>query len=139
MIGIMETKRVENSGVAKNGYSVDGVVLSTNGCNELYFDVKWSGKELDYYELRVFDKERYCMECLSYAGHEQRIVVKDFNTELESGEVNKEIFSVELGVAEYSEAGELVKWEVLASSGPVEQDIYYENYLFRKNVIEFRY
>ena len=47
MIGIMETKRVENSGVAKNDYSVDGVVLSTNGCNELYFDVKWSGKELD--------------------------------------------------------------------------------------------
>ena len=79
------------------------------------------------------------MECLPYAGHEQRIVVKDFNTELESGEVNKEIFSVELGVAEYSEAGELVKWEVLASFGPIEQDIYYENYLFRKNVIEFRY
>ena len=54
----------------------------------------------------------------------------DFNTELLSGKVNSEIFSVELGVAEYSEAEELVKWEVLATSEPIEQDIYYENHFF---------
>ncbi len=121
-----------------NDYKIESVKISTNGHRELYFDVKWSGKELDYYELRVFDKERNCMECMPYAIHEQRIVVMDFNTELQSKKVNSEIFYVELGIAEYSEAEELVKWEALAAYEPIEQDIYYENNFFRKNVIEFR-
>lgn len=127
-----------NEANLNNDYKIESVKLSTNGHRELYFDVKWSGKELDYYELRVFDKNRNCLECLPYARHEQRIQVMDFNTELLSGEVNSEIFSVELGVAEYSEEDELVKWEVLATSEPIEQDIYYESHFFRKNVIEFR-
>jgi hypothetical protein len=121
-----------------NDYKIESVKLSTNGHRELYFDVKWSGKELDYYELRVFDKERFCMECMPYARHEQRIVVMDFNTELQSKKVNSEIFHVELGIAEYSETDELIKWEVLAAYEPIRQDIYYESHFFRKNVIEFR-
>ncbi|MBR3608347.1 MAG: hypothetical protein IKL50_00495 [Bacteroidales bacterium] len=78
------------------------------------------------------------MECIAYASHEQRIVVMDFNTELQSKKVNSEIFYVELGIAEYSETGELVKWEMLAAYEPIKQDIYYEDHFFRKNVIEFR-
>jgi hypothetical protein len=127
-----------NEASLNNDYKIESVKISTNGHRELYFDVKWSGKELDYYELRVFDKERFCMECMPYARHEQRIVVMDFNTELQSGKVNSETFHVELGVAEYSEEDELVKWETLAAYEPRRQDIYYENYFFRKNVIEFR-
>ena len=121
-----------------NGYRIESVELSTNGHRELYFDVKWSGKEPEYYELRVFDKERNCMECMPYARHEQRIVVMDFNTELQSKMVNSEIFYVELGVAEYSEEDKLVKWETLAAYEPIRKDIYYESRFFRKNVIEFR-
>jgi hypothetical protein len=127
-----------NEASLNNDYKIESVKLSTNGHRELYFDVKWSGKELDYYELRVFDKERFCMECMPYARHEQRIVVMDFNTELQSGKVNSEIFYIELGIAEYSEAEELIKWEVLAAYEPIEQDIYYKDNFFRKNVIEFR-
>lgn len=127
-----------NEASLNNDYKIESVKLSTNGHKELYFDVKWSGKELDYYELRVFNKERNCMECIAYASHEQRIVVMDFNTELQSKKVNSEIFYVELGIAEYSETGELVKWEMLAAYEPIKQDIYYEDHFFRKNVIEFR-
>ena len=136
----METNVKPGMAVADtgNGYRIESVELSTNGHRELYFDVKWSGKEPEYYELRVFDKERFCMECMPYARHEQRIVVMDFNTELQSKKVNSEIFYVELGIAEYSAAEELVKWEVLAAYEPIRQDIYYESHFFRKNVIEFR-
>ena len=136
----METNVKPGMAVADtgNGYRIESVELSTNGHRELYFDVKWSGKEPEYYELRVFDKERNCMECMPYARHEQRIVVMDFNTELQSKKVNSEIFYVELGIAEYSVAEELVKWEVLAAYEPIRQDIYYESHFFRKNVIEFR-
>lgn len=137
---VMNTRTEQNSDTAKrgNGYRIESVELSTNGHRELYFDVKWSGEELDYYELRVFDREKNCMECMPYARHEQRIVVMDFNTELQSKKVNSEIFYVELGIAEYSAAEELVKWEVLAAYEPIRQDIYYESHFFRKNVIEFR-
>lgn len=130
--------KILNEASLNNDYKIESVKLSTNGHKELYFDVKWSGKELDYYELRVFNKERNCMECIAYASHEQRIVVMDFNTELQSKKVNSEIFYVELGIAEYSETGELVKWEMLAAYEPIKQDIYYEDHFFRKNVIEFR-
>ena len=136
----METNVKPGMAVADtgNGYRIESVELSTNGHRELYFDVKWSGKEPEYYELRVFDKERFCMECMPYARHEQRIVVMDFNTELQSKKVKSEIFYVELGVAEYSEEDELVKWETLAAYEPIRKEIYYESHFFRKNVIEFR-
>ena len=125
-------------GTNAKGYRIESVELSTNGHRELYFDVNWSGNTPDYYELRVFDKEGNCMECMPYAAHEQRIVVMDFNTELQPGRLNSEVFRVELGVAEYSESGDLVKWDVLATSEPMPQDIYYESHFFRKNVIELR-
>ena len=64
--------------------------------------------------------------------------MKDFCTELQSKKLNSEVFHVELGIAEYSEAGELLKWEVLAAYEPIKQDIYYENRFFRKNVMELR-
>lgn len=136
----METNVKPGMAVADTGnsYRIESVELSTNGHRELYFDVKWSGKEPEYYELRVFDKEKNCMECMPYARHEQRIVVMDFNTELQSKKVNSEIFYVELGVAEYSEEDELVKWETLAAYEPIRKEIYYESHFFRKNVIEFR-
>ena len=136
----METNVKPGMAVADTGnsYRIESVELSTNGHRELYFDVKWSGKEPEYYELRVFDKEKNCMECMPYARHEQRIVVMDFNTELQSKKVNSEIFYVELGVAEYSEEDELVKWETLAAYEPMRKEIYYESHFFRKNVIEFR-
>ena len=133
-----ESKQNAAANAGGNGYRIDSVAISTNGHKELYFDVKWSGNAPEYYELRVFDKEGNCMECMPYAAHEQRIVVMDFNTELQSKKVNSEIFYVELGIAEYSAAEELVKWEVLAAYEPIRQDIYYESHFFRKNVIEFR-
>ena len=127
-----------NSTKGGNGYNIKSVKISTNGHKELYFDIEWSGKEPDYYELRVFDKKKNCLECMPYASHKQIIVVMDFYTDLESKKVNHETFYVELGVAEYSDTEELVKWEALATYEPIRQDIYYENRLFRKNVLELR-
>ncbi|MBR3977931.1 MAG: hypothetical protein IKJ95_08935 [Bacteroidaceae bacterium] len=127
-----------NSAKVGNDYRIKSVELSTNGHKELYFDVEWDGNEPDYYELRVFDKNRNCLECMPYASHKQRIVVMDFYTDLESKKVNHETFYVELGVAEYSDTEELVKWEALATYEPIRQDIYYESRLFRKNVLELR-
>ncbi len=127
-----------NSTKGGNDYKIESVKLSTNGHRELYFDIEWSGKDPDYYELRVFDKEKNCLECMAYASHRQRIVVMDFYTDLESKKVNHETFYVELGVAEYSDTEELVKWEALATYEPIRQDIYYESHLFRKNVLELR-
>ena len=136
----METNVKPGMAVADTGnsYRNESVELSTKGHREHYIDVKCSGKEPEYYELRVFDKEKNCMECMPYARHEQRIVVMDFNTELQSKKVNSEIFYVELGVAEYSEEDELVKWETLAAYEPIRKEIYYESHFFRKNVIDFR-
>ena len=35
-------------------YKIKNVVVSTNGRNEIYFDVEWEGDEnLDYFELRI--------------------------------------------------------------------------------------
>ena len=133
-----DVMKTNNGQKVANGYRIESVKVSTNGRKELYFDVKWSGKPLDYYELRVFDKERNCLECLAYAMHEQRVVIMDHCTELESKKVNSEIFHVELGVAEYSESQELVKWDVLAAYEPIKLDIYYEWHMLRKNVMEIR-
>lgn len=127
-----------NSTKGCNSYNIKSVKLSTDGHKELYFDIEWSGKVPDYYELRVFDKKKNCLECMAYASHKQRIVVMDFYTNLESKKVNSETFYVELGVAEYSDTEELVKWETLATYEPIRQDIYYESHIFRKNVLELR-
>ena len=38
-------------------YKIKNVAVSTNGRNEIYFDVEWMGDEnLDYFELRAYEE-----------------------------------------------------------------------------------
>ena len=127
---------------AKTDYKIKDVTVSTNGRNELYFNVEWEGdKNLEYYELRVWeDGKDYCLEVNAFSDHNQTIVVRDYSFYKiwESKKVNKQTIYVELGVAEYTEKGELLSWKVLADYKPIELNIYYESHIFRKNVIELR-
>ena len=123
-------------------YKIKNVEVSTNGHNEISFDIDWEGdNQLDYYELRVWesDKKNY-LELCPYAAHSQKITVKDFYfiKDWKSKAINKETFYVELGIADYTENNELKSWEVLATYEPIEANIYYESHLFRKNVLELR-
>ena len=125
-----------------NDYKIKNVSITTNGRNELYFNVDWDGdKELDAYELRIWegDKEN-CLEVSFNPDHSQRIVVKDhcFVNCWQSKSVNKQNVLVELGIAEYTEDGEEFSWKVLAAYKAIELNVYYEFHLFRKNVIELR-
>ena len=110
-----------------NNYKINNVTVTTNGRNELYFDVEWDGKE-------------YCLEVCAYPSPNQRIVVKDFAflKNWDNKKINKQTIYVELGVAEYSQDDNLEKWDSLADYEPIELNIYYESHLFRKNVIELR-
>ena len=127
---------------ANNDYRIKSVTVSTNGRNELYFDVEWEGDDkLDYYELRVWKSDKdNCLEVSPYAAHSQRIIVKDssFVKSLQSKQINKETFYVELGVADYTEEDTLKSWDVLAAYEPIEANIYYELHIFRKNVLELK-
>jgi hypothetical protein len=121
-------------------YKIKNVEVSTNGHNEIYFDIDWEGdNQLDYYELRVWESDKEnCLELCPYAAHSQKITVKDFYfiKDWKSKAINKETFYVELGIADYTENGELKNWEVLTTYEPIEANIYYESHLFRKNVLE---
>lgn len=123
-------------------YKIKNVTISTNGRNELYFDIEWEGdRNIDYYELRVWESDKEnCLELSDYSSHNQRITVKDFYfiKNLKSKAINRETFYVELGIADYSEDGELEQWKVLAEYEPIEVNIYYEFHFFRKNVMEIR-
>ena len=123
-------------------YKIKNVKVSTNGRNEIYFDIDWEGdNQLDYYELRVWESDKEnCLELCPYAAHSQKITVKDFYfiKDWKSKAINKETFYVELGIADYTENNELKSWEVLATYEPIEANIYYESHLFRKNVLELR-
>ena len=123
-------------------YKIKNVEFSTNGHNEIYFDIDWEGdNQLDYYELRVWESDKEnCLELCPYAAHSQKITVKDFYfiKGWKSKAINKETFYVELGIADYTENNELKSWEVLATYEPIEANIYYESHLFRKNVLELR-
>lgn len=123
-------------------YKIKNVEVSTNGHNEIYFDIDWEGNnQLDYYELRVWESDKEnCLELCPYAAHSQKITVKDFYfiKDWKSKAINKETFYVELGIADYTENNELKSWEVLATYEPIEANIYYESHLFRKNVLELR-
>lgn len=124
---------------ATNNYKINSVEVSTNGNKEIYFDVKWEGnKDLDYYELRVLDKNRDCLEVLAYASHTQRVIIKDHVLSLKGREVNTETIYIELGIAEYTDQGELVNWELLADYPPIKLNIYYEPHIFRKTIMEIR-
>ena len=125
-----------------NNYRIKNVAISTNGRNEIYFDVEWEGDDqLDYYELRVWESDKQnCLELCPYAAHNQKITVKDFYfvKDWKSKAVNQETFYVELGIADYTEKGELKSWGVLAAYEPIEVDIYHEWHIFSKNVLELR-
>lgn len=129
--------------MSKNtNYKIKNVSVSTNGRNELYFNVEWEGdKNLDYYELRIWeDGKDYCLEVDAFSAHNQTIVVNDYSfyNTWKSKKVNKQTIYVELGIANYTEDGKLIHWEVLADYKPIELNIYYEFHIFRKNVIELR-
>ena len=123
-------------------YKIKNVAVSTNGRNEIYFDVEWEGnKNLDYFDLRVCeDGTDNSLELYAYPAHKQRVVVKDFYfiKNWVSKQVNKQIINVELGIYDYNDDGKLVSSEVLAVYEPIELNIYYEFHLFRKNVLELR-
>ena len=125
-----------------NNYKINNVSVTTNGRNELYFDVEWDGKDSsDCIELRLWeDGKEDCLEVCAYPSPNQRIVVKDFAflKNWDNKKINKQTIYVELGVAEYSQDGNLEQWDSLADYEPIELNIYYESHLFRKNVIELR-
>ena len=123
-------------------YNIKNVAVSTNGQNEIYFDIEWEGDEnLDYFELRVYEGGKdYCLEALEYPSHQQRVAVKphSFYKNWKTKEVNKQTIFIELGIAEYNDKDEQLSWKVLADYKAVELNIYYEFYFFGKNVIELR-
>ena len=123
-------------------YKIKNVKITTNGRNEIYFDIEWDGdNKLDYYELRIWESDKdNCLEVCAYASHKQKITVKNFNfmKNWKSKAVNKETFYVELGIADYSETDELNSWKVLAAYEPINVDLYYEHHIFKKNVLEIR-
>lgn len=122
-----------------SNYKIKNVAISTNGRNELYFDVEWEGDNtLDYYELRVLDENKKWVEGVGYASYNQNVVINEFMLGLKSKEINAKTFYVELGIAEYAEDGKERKWNVLANYEPIEVNIYYETHIFRKNVLELR-
>ena len=124
---------------ANSNYEITSVSLSTNGHRELYFDVVWQGNEnLDYFELRVLDASHQCVECYAYPTHNQRVIVKDFYLDLESGKVTPQTFYVELGIAEYAEDGKLKAWNRLAAYAPINANIYHKFHFFGKNELAIR-
>lgn len=123
-------------------YKIKNVAVSTNGRNEIYFDVEWEGEgNLDYFELRVFeDGKDYCLEAVGYPSHQQRVILKphSYNKNWKTNSVNNHTIYVELGIAEYDDNGEQLSWKVLADYEPVELNVYYEFHFFHRNVIELR-
>ena len=123
-------------------YKIKNVKITTNGRNEIYFDIEWDGdNKLDYYELRIWESDKdNCLEVCAYASHKQKITIKDFYfiKNWKSKAVNKETFHVELGIADYTETGDLNSWKVLAAYEAINVDLYYEHHIFKKNVLEIR-
>ena len=125
-----------------SGYRIKSVAVSTNGRNEIYFDVEWEGDDnLDYFELRILESGvDNILEIYAYQAHNQRVVVKNyyFLKHWKSGEVNNESFVVELGIAHYTDEGKQLSWEVLATYEPINIGIYFEPHIFRSNKLEIR-
>ena len=123
-------------------YRINSVKDTANGVNELYFDVEWEGEDnIGILELRVLEGGvDNNLEVYAFPMRSQRVVVKDhyFVKTWTGREVNNESFVVELGVAEYTDKGEQLNWEVLASYGPINVGLYYEPRIFGKNKLEIR-
>ncbi|MBR5493353.1 MAG: DUF2493 domain-containing protein [Alistipes sp.] len=66
------------------------------------------------------------------------MVIKDYLLGLKHKELRSETFYVELGIPEYNNEGKELSWKVLASYEPIFVNIYYEQHIFRKNVLEIR-
>ena len=124
----------------RTDYKINKVEISTNGRNEIIFSIEGEGnKNIDNYELRVWESDKdNCLEVCAYASHKQKIIVKDFYfiKNWKSKAVNKVTFHVGLGIADYSETGELNSWKVLAAYEPINVDLYYEHHIFKKNVLD---
>lgn len=120
-------------------YKINKVAISGNGINELYLDIEWEGDNyLDYYELRVLDRNKEYMESCAFAAHNHRMVIKDYLLGIKNRELCSETFHVELGIPKYTDEGMESSWKVLASYEPIFVNIYHEQHLFRKNVLEIR-
>lgn len=118
-------------------FKVKNVKVSTDGHKKLYFDVELEGDVgKDYCELRVFDSNRECLEYYAYPSSGERIIIESILLDLKSKEENATTFYFELGVAKYTDKGELVKWEMSSAYEPVNVNIYYETHVFRRNVLE---
>lgn len=123
-------------------YKINKVEVSTSGRNEIIFNIEWEGnKYIGNYELRVWESDKdNCLEVCAYASHKQKITVKDFYfiKNWKSKAVNKETFHVELGIADYTETGDLNSWKVLTAYEAINVDLYYGHHIFKKNVLEIR-
>ena len=120
-------------------FKIKNVTISTNGHKELYFDIELEGNaNQDYYELRLFNSNRECIECYAYPSSGESITIKSIFLDLNPKEENIRIFYLELGVAEYTDKGEEIKWKMLSAYKPIEVNIYYETHIFRKSVMEIR-
>ena len=118
-------------------YKINKVAISGNGINELYLDVEWEGNEnIDFYELRVLDRNKEYVESCAYVAHNHRMVIKDYLLGLKHKELRSETFYVELGIPEYNNEGKELSWKVLSSYKSIFVNIYYEQHIFRKNVLE---
>ena len=120
-------------------YKINKVAISGNGINELYLDIEWEGDNyLDYYELRVLDRNKEYVESCAFAAHNHRMVIKDYLLGIKNKELRSETFHIELGIPEYTDEGKELSWKVLASYEPIFVDIYHESHILHKNVLEIR-
>ena len=116
-------------------YRIKNVAVLTNGQNEIYFDVEWEGDEnIDFYELRILDKDKECVESCACIAHDHRVVIKEYHLRLKHKEVHSETFHVELGFPIYE--GKKVGWHTLAAYEPIIVDIYHGSHILDKNVMD---
>lgn len=120
-------------------YKINKVAISGNGINKLYLDIEWEGDNyLDYYELRVLDRNKEYVDSCAFAAHNHRMVIKDYLLGIKHKELRSETFHIELGIPEYTDEGKELSWKVLASYEPIFVNIYHEYHMFHKNVLEIR-
>ena len=87
-------------------YKINKVAISGNGINELYLDIEWEGDNyLDYYELRVLDRNKEYVESCAFSAHKHRMVIKDYLLGIKHKELRSETIHIELGIPEYTEEG----------------------------------
>ena len=120
-------------------YKIKSVEISTNGINELYLDIEWEGdNQIEYYEIRVLDRNREWLNAYEYVAHSHRVVLADYQLRLAHKELRSETLHIELGYPQFNDEGEQVNWKVLAAYEPIFVNLYHEARLFRKNILEIR-